>query len=54
MMLLKNGRSKQTARAELEVFLGDDTDAFVSWLVFISPVPLGARRNLGGDPQPRA
>ncbi|XP_039854589.1 nucleolin-like isoform X4 [Panicum virgatum] len=32
MMLLKNGRSKQTARAELEVFLGDDTDAFVSWL----------------------
>ncbi|KAG2579809.1 nucleolin-like isoform X1 [Panicum virgatum] len=32
MVLLKNGRSKKTARAELNVFLGDDTDAFVSWL----------------------
>ncbi|KAL3537383.1 hypothetical protein ACH5RR_000749 [Cinchona calisaya] len=32
IVLLKNGRRKDEARNELNVFLGDDSDAFVSWL----------------------
>ncbi|VFR00049.1 unnamed protein product [Cuscuta campestris] len=32
IVLLKNGRHKEEARNELNVFLGDDTDCFVSWL----------------------
>ncbi|KAL5543432.1 hypothetical protein UlMin_007216 [Ulmus minor] len=32
IVLLKNGRSKEEARNELNVFLGDDSDSFVSWL----------------------
>ncbi|PON81343.1 Splicing factor-like protein [Trema orientale] len=32
IVLLKNGRRKEEARNELNVFLGDDTDSFVSWL----------------------
>ncbi|PUZ52131.1 hypothetical protein GQ55_6G246100 [Panicum hallii var. hallii] len=32
MVLLKNGRCKKTAIEELHVFLGDDTDGFISWL----------------------
>lgn len=31
VVLLKNGRSKQEAKIELDVFLGDDGDPFVSW-----------------------
>ena len=30
-MLLRNGRRKEEARNELNVFLGDDSDSFVSW-----------------------
>lgn len=30
-MLLKNGRRKEEAKNELNVFLGDDSDSFVSW-----------------------
>ncbi|XP_022733217.1 uncharacterized protein LOC111287174 isoform X2 [Durio zibethinus] len=32
IVLLKNGRRKDEARNELNVFLGDDSDSFVSWL----------------------
>uniref|UniRef100_A0A6P3ZR47 uncharacterized protein LOC107417664 n=1 Tax=Ziziphus jujuba TaxID=326968 RepID=A0A6P3ZR47_ZIZJJ len=32
IVLLRNGRRKVEARNELNVFLGDDTDSFVSWL----------------------
>ncbi|KAL6560457.1 hypothetical protein OROGR_004016 [Orobanche gracilis] len=32
IVLLKNGRSKDEAKSELNVFLGDDSDSFVSWL----------------------
>lgn len=32
IVLLKNGRRKAEARNELNVFLGDDSDSFVSWL----------------------
>ncbi|PIA53473.1 hypothetical protein AQUCO_00900219v1 [Aquilegia coerulea] len=32
IVLLRNGRRKDEARNELNVFLGDDTDSFVSWL----------------------
>lgn len=32
IVLLRNGRRKEEARNELNVFLGDDTNAFVSWL----------------------
>ncbi|KAK2965269.1 hypothetical protein RJ640_015767 [Escallonia rubra] len=32
IVLLKNGRRKQEARNELNVFLGDDSYSFVSWL----------------------
>ncbi|KAL5707927.1 hypothetical protein ACHQM5_018776 [Ranunculus cassubicifolius] len=32
IVLLRNGRRKDEAKNELNVFLGDDTDAFVSWL----------------------
>ncbi|THG14317.1 hypothetical protein TEA_002680 [Camellia sinensis var. sinensis] len=32
IVLLKNGRCKEEARNELNVFLGDDSDSFVSWL----------------------
>ncbi|KAL3815062.1 hypothetical protein ACJIZ3_016330 [Penstemon smallii] len=32
IVLLKNGRRKDEARSELNVFLGDDSDAFVAWL----------------------
>uniref|UniRef100_A0A2P2LCE7 PWI domain-containing protein n=1 Tax=Rhizophora mucronata TaxID=61149 RepID=A0A2P2LCE7_RHIMU len=32
IVLLRNGRRKEEARKELEVFLGDDSDSFVSWL----------------------
>ncbi|KZV30419.1 hypothetical protein F511_13003 [Dorcoceras hygrometricum] len=31
-VLLKNGRRKDEAKGELNVFLGDDSDAFVTWL----------------------
>ncbi|XP_043692171.1 uncharacterized protein LOC122642684 isoform X2 [Telopea speciosissima] len=32
IVLLRNGKRKDEARNELNVFLGDDTDSFVSWL----------------------
>ncbi|KAG6521394.1 hypothetical protein ZIOFF_018511 [Zingiber officinale] len=32
VVLLRNGRSKDEARKELNVFLGDDSDTFISWL----------------------
>ncbi|XP_019186648.1 PREDICTED: uncharacterized protein LOC109181344 isoform X2 [Ipomoea nil] len=32
IVLLKNGRNKEEAKSELDVFLGDDSDSFVSWL----------------------
>ncbi|XP_042047204.1 uncharacterized protein LOC121793066 [Salvia splendens] len=32
IVLLKNGRSKDEAKNELDVFLGDDSDSFISWL----------------------
>ncbi|KAF7824527.1 Embryonic polyadenylate-binding protein 2 [Senna tora] len=32
IVLLRNGRRKQQAKNELNVFLGDDSDSFVSWL----------------------
>ncbi|KAK1373770.1 Polyadenylate-binding protein 2-A [Heracleum sosnowskyi] len=32
IVLLKNGRRKVEAKKELDVFLGDDSDCFVSWL----------------------
>ncbi|XP_073129350.1 uncharacterized protein [Henckelia pumila] len=32
IVLLKNGRRKDEAKCELNVFLGDDSDTFVSWL----------------------
>ncbi|CAM0904224.1 unnamed protein product [Alopecurus aequalis] len=32
VVLLRNGRRKEEAATELQVFLGDDNDAFVSWL----------------------
>uniref|UniRef100_A0A5B6YTT9 RRM domain-containing protein n=1 Tax=Davidia involucrata TaxID=16924 RepID=A0A5B6YTT9_DAVIN len=32
IVLLKNGRQKEEARKELNVFLGDDSYSFVSWL----------------------
>ncbi|XP_057496547.1 uncharacterized protein LOC130781370 [Actinidia eriantha] len=32
IVLLKNGRRKEEARNELNVFLGDDSDPFVAWL----------------------
>jgi hypothetical protein len=31
IVLLRNGRDKEEARNELNVFLGDDSDSFVSW-----------------------
>ncbi|KAF9675606.1 hypothetical protein SADUNF_Sadunf09G0049700 [Salix dunnii] len=31
-VLLRNGRDKEEAKNELNVFLGDDSDSFVSWL----------------------
>ncbi|KAM1974096.1 hypothetical protein ACFX15_039036 [Malus domestica] len=32
IVLLRNGRGKEEAKNELNVFLGDDSDSFVSWL----------------------
>ncbi|XP_030476320.1 uncharacterized protein LOC115693461 isoform X2 [Syzygium oleosum] len=32
VVLLRNGRRKEEARNELDVFLGDDSDSFISWL----------------------
>ncbi|CAI0428062.1 unnamed protein product [Linum tenue] len=32
IVLLRNGRRKEEAKTELNVFLGDDSDSFVSWL----------------------
>lgn len=32
IVLLKNGRRKEEAKNELNVFLGEDSDSFVSWL----------------------
>ncbi|XP_051140681.1 uncharacterized protein LOC127258021 [Andrographis paniculata] len=32
IVLLKNGRCKDEAKSELDVFLGDDSESFVSWL----------------------
>ncbi|MED6222398.1 hypothetical protein PIB30_118665 [Stylosanthes scabra] len=32
IVLLRNGRKKDEARNELNVFLGDDSDSFISWL----------------------
>lgn len=32
IVLLKNGRSKGEAKNELDVFLGDESDSFISWL----------------------
>ncbi|KAJ1409754.1 PWI domain, partial [Sesbania bispinosa] len=32
IVLLRNGKSKDQAKNELNVFLGDDSDSFVSWL----------------------
>ncbi|XP_061348737.1 nucleolin 2 isoform X2 [Gastrolobium bilobum] len=32
IVLLRNGRGKEQAQNELNVFLGDDSDSFVSWL----------------------
>ncbi|XP_004499869.1 uncharacterized protein [Cicer arietinum] len=32
IVLLRNGKTKEQARNELNVFLGDDSDSFVSWL----------------------
>ncbi|KAK7271589.1 hypothetical protein RJT34_27621 [Clitoria ternatea] len=32
IVLLRNGKRKEQARNELNVFLGDDSDSFVSWL----------------------
>ncbi|XP_062001682.1 nucleolin 2 [Rosa rugosa] len=32
IVLLKNGRRKEEAKNELNVFLGDDSDSFISWL----------------------
>ncbi|KAK4411044.1 hypothetical protein Sango_0177400 [Sesamum angolense] len=32
IVLLKNGRRKDEAKSELNVFLGDDSDSFVNWL----------------------
>ncbi|XP_034886987.1 uncharacterized protein [Populus alba] len=32
IVLLRNGRDKEEARNELNVFLGDDSESFVSWL----------------------
>ncbi|XP_073028743.1 uncharacterized protein [Primulina eburnea] len=32
IVLLKNGRRKDEAKGELNVFLGDDSDTFISWL----------------------
>ncbi|XP_047313945.1 uncharacterized protein LOC124917595 [Impatiens glandulifera] len=32
VVLLKNGRRKEEARNELNVFLGEDSDSFVTWL----------------------
>lgn len=31
IVLLRNGRRKEEARNELNVFLGDDSSSFVSW-----------------------
>lgn len=31
IVLLRNGRQKEEAKNELNVFLGDDSDSFVSW-----------------------
>lgn len=31
IVLLRNGRRKEEARNELNVFLGDDSTSFVSW-----------------------
>lgn len=31
IVLLRNGRRKDEAKNELNVFLGDDSDSFVSW-----------------------
>lgn len=31
IVLLRNGKRKEQARNELNVFLGDDSDSFVSW-----------------------
>ena len=35
-IMLKNGKRKDLASNELHVFLGDDTAAFISWLVLIA------------------
>ncbi|KAF8009771.1 hypothetical protein BT93_J0689 [Corymbia citriodora subsp. variegata] len=32
VVLLRNGRRKEEARNELDVFLGDDSDSFITWL----------------------
>ena len=32
IVILRNGKSKKQAKNELNVFLGDDSDSFVSWL----------------------
>ncbi|KAI8026120.1 Polyadenylate-binding protein 2 [Camellia lanceoleosa] len=47
IVLLKNGRCKEEARNELNVFLGDDSDSFVSWLWD----HLGSNINLYVQPQ---
>lgn len=33
IVLLRNGRQKAEARNELDVFLADDSDSFVSWYI---------------------
>lgn len=37
MVLLRNGRRKDEAAKELEVFLSDNNEAFVSWLFSCHP-----------------
>lgn len=34
IVLLRNGRRKDEAMNELNVFLGDDSDSFVSWYLY--------------------
>lgn len=31
IVLLRNGRHKEEAKKELNVFLGDDSDSFINW-----------------------
>lgn len=36
IVLLRNGRRKEEANNELKIFLGDDSDSFVAWYLYIS------------------